>query len=241
MIYHVLPGDAVTEEFRKADLPGDVIVCREALVSGPLDGAMPDEFWSRRAQFFVVEQGEDAILYQDTVASELERLHDIDQEDEVNLWFEYELFCSVNMWFCLSQLAGSSANIYRVEPATLGYDDRWLGFGRMSHTELRSCFDARQLFTLSDIELGSRLWEAFKTRNAEALRELAANETPRFPYLGEVVSAAAEIDERPNTVIKEIRSEGITEFAAAFPEFQRRAGVYGFGDSQVMTIWDRSI
>lgn len=238
MIYHVLPGDAVTEEFKKAEIQGEVIVCREAFVVGPLDGDGPDELWARRAQFFLVEEASDEIVYHDSVAAELEKLSNIEQDDEVNLWFEYELFCSVNLWFCLAMLRDSHADIYRIEPATLSSDQRWLGFGRMEARDLEQCFEARQLFTSSEIELGNQLFEAFRIKDGNRLRELGEQATPRFPYLEEIVQAAAEIEERPKAILKTIRDEGVTEFEKVFPLFQSRAGVYGFGDEQVKSIWD---
>ncbi|MFT3744736.1 MAG: DUF1835 domain-containing protein [Pyrinomonadaceae bacterium] len=240
MIYHVLPGDSLAEEFKKTGIAGEVIVFREALVVGPLDGATPDEFWDQRAQFILSEYAEDEIVFHERVADEIEKLADVTADDEVNLWFEYELFCGVNMWFCLAKLADSGANIYRVEPATLSEGDRWLGFGKMEAGELQRCFDTRQLFAASDIKLGNDLWNAFSRRDFKSIPELITNESPRFPYLAEVAQAAAEIESKPLEILSEIRSEGIKDFEHIFPEFSKRAGVYGFGDLQVQRLLERS-
>ena len=99
MIYHVLPGDSVAEEFKKTNIDGQTIVCREALVAGPLDGENLDEFWDQRAKFILTEYGEDEIEYHEKVADPLNLLTELTPDDEVNLWFEYELFCSVHLWF----------------------------------------------------------------------------------------------------------------------------------------------
>lgn len=238
MIYNVLPGDAQVEEFKKTGIAGEIIVFREALITGPLDGETPEEFWRQRAQFILSEYAEDEIVFHEKVADEIEKLSDINADDEVNLWFEYELFCGVNMWFCLDKLSNSGASIYRVEPATLSEDDRWKGFGRMDADDLKRCFDARQLFNTAEIKLGSDLWTAFSKRNFTAIPDLISTESPRFPYLAETAQAAAEIESRPLEILAEIQAEGITEFDQVFPEFSKRAGVYGFGDLQVQRLLD---
>lgn len=238
MIYHVLPGDAQVEDFRKTGIEGEILVFREALVVGPVDADDPQQFWNERAQFILTEYGEDEIEYHDKVAAELEKLNEMTAEDEVNLWFEYELFCSVNMWFCLSKLNVTGANVYRVEPSVIDNADRWSGFGRLGADDLKRCFEARQLFAESELKLGLDLWNAFVKRDGDRMIELAENASPRFPYLEEVAKAAAEIETRPREIIREIRSEGITEFEKLFPEFGKRAGVYGFGDSQVQRIFE---
>ena len=122
MTLHVLPGDALAEQFSAAGIPGEVIVFREALVTGPLDGAYPDEFWDVRSNFVALEYGEDPIDYSEKVAYEIDRLTDVASGEDVALWFEYDLFCQVNMWFCLARLRGHD-NVSRVAPAGLAPDE----------------------------------------------------------------------------------------------------------------------
>lgn len=236
---HVLPGDAQVEAFRGAEIEGDLIVCRECLMVGPIDGQTPDEFWNERAAFILSEYGEDEILYHETVADELEKLRDLSESDEVFLWFEYELFCSVNMWFCLSLLADSGAKVYRVHPAFRSAENRWKGFGGAASDELRQCFEAREAFTDEEVRLGAQLWNAYRQRDTESLGTFADQGSPRFPYLKEVALAAVEMDSAPARIVSEIRAEGKSELEDVFSEFSKRAGVYGFGDLQLMRMMDR--
>ncbi len=189
------------------------------------------------------ECGEDEIEYHEKVAGELAKLIDLDQDTEVNLWFEYELFCSVNMWFCLWLLSETGATVYRVEPVILDYENRWLGFGKLEAADLQKCFDRRTAFSAEDIKLGVDLWNAYRKDDKNRLAELGGNPhgskgVSCFPYLAEVVAAAIEKDTRPAEIVAEIQFEGKTEFEDIFPEFTRRAGVYGFGDLQVKRIME---
>jgi hypothetical protein len=236
---HVLPGDAQVEAFRDSGIDGELIVCRECLMVGPIDAATPEEFWNERAAFILSEYGEDEILYHETVADELEKLRDLGEGDEVNLWFEYELFCSVNLWFCLSLLADSGASVYRVHPAFRSVEDRWKGFGGASADDLTMCFEARQQFTGEELLVGAELWNAYRSRDLGQLKTLSDKGSARFPYLKEVCAAAIEMDTAPARIVAEIRAEGKAELDEVFPEFSKRAGVYGFGDLQLMRIMDR--
>lgn len=236
MIVHVLPGDATAAEFRKANIDGEMIVFREALVVGDVSGSTLDEFWERRANFILMEYGEDPIDYRESVAYEVERLLDLPSDAELNLWFEYELFCHSNMWFCLDLLRDLDRPVYRVQPLNASPDDVWKGFGNHGPKELEQCFESRIQFTREDIEMGSRMWQAFRDRDSRRLLELGEYRSPCFPFLREVCTAAAEIDTKPRRIVQDLREQGLKGIAEVFPEFQKRAGVYGFGDQQVSRL-----
>ena len=238
MIYHVLPGDAQVEDFRKTGIPGEIIVFREAFVTGPLDAADVNEFWDQRAHFILGEYGEDEIAYQEKVADEILRISDLGEGDEVNLWFEFELFCSVNFWYCLHELKDSRAAVYRVAPINLEPDDVWKGFGEHGPDELAAAFESRTEISPEDLNLGAELWRAFRDRERASLRKLGDHRSASMPFLKEVTDAACEIDVRPLQIVREIRSEGLSTLEEVFPEFRKRAGVYGFGDLQVERLLD---
>ena len=238
MIYHVLPGDGQVREFTQLSLKGELIVCREALVDGPIDAPTLDEFWQHRARFVLSEHGDDEIEYYEKVADPLNKLSETGETDEVNLWFEYELFCSVNMWFCLSLLAETGAAVYRVEPVGLGEGDRWDGFGHFQADDLRASFDTRKRLTPEDIALGNSLWQAYRNKDHSLLTKLGKTQAAAFPFLSEVVTAAVEQEVRPIETIRAITGGGETDFGKIFVEFRKRAGVYGYGDLQVQRLLD---
>ncbi len=239
MIYHVLPGDAQVAEFQKTGIDGEVVVFREALVSGPLDGEIFGNFWDARAAFILTEYGEDPFDYQDKVATEIMKIADAEEGDEVDLWFEYELFCNVNFWFCCELLRGTQTQVFRVEPTLLEQDDIWDGFGKMEADALSACFEKRQAMSVDEIELGSELFRAYRDGDNERLLELGRTESAAFPHLRVVVEAAAQRETLPLTTVREIIESGKTEIVDVFPEFRERLGVYGYGDTQVEKLIDQ--
>jgi hypothetical protein len=236
MKIHVLAGDALAGDFKNTGLEGEIIVCRECLVEGDVRAENPEDFWRVRAGFIEAAHGEDEEKYFAEVVSEFEKLKNLAPAAEVNLWFEYELFCQTNMWFCLSLLRETGRNVYRVAPVVRTETDVWKGFGKLSAEDLRKCFAARVKFSEKDIRLGARLWEAYQNADYAELEKLSESESECFPRLREVCRAELEKGSRPQQVLREIIADGTTDFAEIFPEFSRRAGVYGFGDAQVKRI-----
>ena len=235
MIIHVLPGDAQIETFKETGIEGEIVVSREAMVEGPVKEDNLDDFWGARAEF---HSPGDRASYIANVVSEFENLINIAPGAEVNLWFEYELFCQANMWFCLYLLKDTAADIYRVAPVVRSESDKWDGFGQLNPDDLKRCFSERTKFTREDIRLGAELWEAFRNDDREKLLELSKTLSTCFPYLEEVCAAAAEKDTRPREILSDILGTGETGMEKIFPIFKDRAGVYGYGDAQVKRILD---
>ncbi|NJM53918.1 MAG: hypothetical protein HC846_11345 [Blastocatellia bacterium] len=82
MIYHVLNGDGLAENF---DLEGEIVVCRECLIDGDLRAKNLNELWKVRAGFIKKNYGADD--YFEKVKSEFDKLNNLKTTDEVNLWF----------------------------------------------------------------------------------------------------------------------------------------------------------
>lgn len=236
MKIHVLPGDALAESFRTSGIEGDVVVCRECLIEGALKAESLDDFWRVRAEFIDAAYGDAENSYLQNVAGEFKKLIKLAEGGEVNLWFEYELFCQVNMWFCLFLLSEKETEIYRVAPAVRSKRDIWKGFGRLEKEDLQKCFRERIKFTGADILLGKDLWKAYQDKDFDQLNQLSRTNSDCFPKLKEVCAAEIEKHTRPKKTLEKIISAGETDFGKIFEQFASVEGVYGFGDAQVKRI-----
>jgi hypothetical protein len=142
--YHILTGDSLAGTFRRTNLEGPVIISRECFIDGPLADDNPEIFWKKRSEYIRTAFGGDPKEYYETVKSEFDRIQEISPDDEVNLWFENDLFCQTNMWFTVSLLNQRSINkVYRISPLIRGAN-KWEGFGRHTATDLLNCFDKLQ-------------------------------------------------------------------------------------------------
>jgi hypothetical protein len=245
MIYNILNGDSLAYSFPDTKIQGDVIVVREGLIDGNLSGDHLHDFWQSRAKYLGVTETE----YHNHVGKEFEKILNASDGSEFNLWFEYDLFCQVNMWFVLS-IINSLPVKKKVNAVYTSYLDKtskqfWNGFGRANTEELKICYVKRILLSKADLQLGHELWKAYKNGNLEELTNLSKNQSLSFPYLQEVVKAHVERfpkdggKGRPERVIEDITKNVSTDFHKVFEEFWSRESIYGFGDIQLKHLYDK--
>ncbi|HSF45461.1 MAG TPA: hypothetical protein VLA58_05600 [Chitinophagaceae bacterium] len=245
MIYHILNGDSLAYSFSDAKIEGEIIVVREGLIEGDLTGNDLNGFWHSRAKIMGLDDTE----YHNKVASEFERMLKAPDESEFNLWFEYDLFCQVNMWFVISIINGMSINrkVYAVYTSYLDRSNKhfWNGFGPANSVQLQECFTNRILLDHDHLQLGHELWTSYKSNQFEELIRLAGNESFAYPYLDEVVQAHIDrfppdgADGRPEKVIEDIVKNVSTDFHRVLEEFWNRESIYGFGDTQLKHLYDK--
>jgi hypothetical protein len=245
MNYHILNGDSLAGTFAGTGIAGEVVVFREGLIDGDLSGDTLEEFWRARARYMGLTDAE----YYAGVVNDFERVLKAPGGSEINLWFEYDLFCQVNMWFILSLLRERSGEVRvcAVYSSHLNKGDNgfWNGFGPATTEELLGCLSRKITLSDSDLQLGYALWTAYKNADLAALTRLSRNSSPVFPHLQEVVEA--HLDRfpkdgkggRPERMLEEIMKKGSTEFTHVFQEFWKRGSIYGFGDIQLKRLYDK--
>jgi len=246
MIYHILNGDALAYSFPDAAIEGEIIVFREALIEGDLSGNNLPEFWQSRARYMNVPETE----YNDKVVKEFEKIFHAPDDSIFHLWFEYDLFCQVNMWFVLSVI-NSLPIRKKVAAIYTSYLDKtskqfWNGFGPANSAELNFCYAHRTPLSDADLNTGQALWTAYKNHDLETLTTLSNRyQSSAYPYLQEVVKA--HIDRfpkdgskgRPEKLIEHITKNISTDFNEVFKEFWDRESIYGFGDTQLKRLYDK--
>jgi hypothetical protein len=178
------------------------------------------------------------------VVSEFEKLDKVDPKTEINLWFEFELFCQTNLWFILNLLQEKNlTNVYRVLPIIKESKDIWKGFGNFGEVELEKCYSERIKLAKKDIDFGAILWKAYKASDLKELKQLSESKSKAFPFLEEVCRAEIERKQnnRVNKSLQEIIVSGAKDFSEVFIQFQEKEGVYGFGDLQVKNNYQQLV
>src|SRR6185503_7667307 len=113
--------DCSADIARKANLPGEHLAWREALVCGPTPGGLSEDDWRRlRAQHLAdeydlaVHESEQELRRQD------EALSKFSEHEEVVLWFEHDLFCQIHLvyllnWFALRDLGPTKLSLICID------------------------------------------------------------------------------------------------------------------------------
>lgn len=238
--YHILNGDALREQFPK-EIDGELIVMRECLVEGDVNGDDLAQFLQTRARFisqnFTKSNEQD--YYEKTVA-EFEKIRAIPKNTEICLWFEDDLFCQVNFWFVVSLLHTTHPEkLSLVRPLKHSF----YGFGGLNKGELIDIYHNRK--PLTKIAKINELWQSYKQNDTDNLLLIANELKTSYPFILPAVNAHVErfpVGEklgRPKetllSIMKELKTD---EFSPVFKEFCKREPIYGFGDSQVKRLFD---
>lgn len=247
MVYNILNGDSLACNFHGSTIEGDIVVVREGLIDGNLSGDDLHAFWQSRTEYMGLTKAE----YHNKVVNEFEKIINAPEHSEFNIWFEYDLFCQVNMWFVISIINNLpiEKKVYTVYTSHLDKTSKhfWNGFGPASPGELAICFAHRTPLNDADLQTGQDLWTAYKSNNLEQLIRLGNTPSSAFPYLQEVIKAHVDrfpkdgTTGRPEKVIEDIIKNGTTGFHKVFREFWNRESIYGFGDIQLKHLFDKVI
>jgi len=143
-VLHILNGDSTAHTFAETGLKGDVLVWREVLSEGPLiENITSGEFWKDRSAWISDTFNDGAEGYQQNVLNELARLED--PHDEINLWFEFDLHCQVNMLGVMNYLKQktdlSGPAIFLICPDDYPGKEDFRGMGELNAEELEYLYD----------------------------------------------------------------------------------------------------
>jgi hypothetical protein len=236
-IFHITNGDYLADQLKETSINGEIIICREALVSGPLQSDSLEDFWKIRSEFILKDYNAPIKSYYRKVVSEFEKMINLPENSEVNLWFEDDLFCQANLWFCISLLSkNKDLKIYRVFPKT-SEKDHWKGFSVSTNSDLKESLRSKVVFKEKDVEIALHLWKAYQNQDKILLKQLSANESDCFYFLKEVIDVYSNKD--PEVFIKNLIENGTTDFNSIFKIFQEELGIFGFGDLQVKSIFEK--
>lgn len=240
--YHILNGDALKAQFPK-EIEGKLIIARECLVDGPVNGKTLDEFFQNRAKFIADLYGDysEADYLEETVG-QFSQMLSIVQNAEIMLWFEDDLFCQINLWFICHLISRHlhKVKVFLVRPP----EHSPYGFGALNQKELLIAYSSRT--QIDALDTMASLWIAYQNDDLEKLEHLAKSLEDAYPFILPAVMAHLErIPSQNNpgrpirslvSIMRELKTE---KFGPIFQEFCKREAIYGFGDLQVKKLYDK--
>ena len=164
---HLLNGDAAAGVFPDA-LPGERAVWRDILMEGPAASDV-----ATRAAWLAPRLGVSIETYARGWREGEAVLARARDHDEIVLWFERDLFCTINLWFVLDRLDARRVSL--VFPAVTNDAP---GLGRLGAAELSKLFEERAPLSAGAIAEGRALWRAYAAPEPTTLARLA----PALPF-----------------------------------------------------------
>lgn len=178
-ILHVVNGDSTAQTFAETGLEGEVLVWREVLSEGPLaEDISSAHFWKGREEWIYEAFKDKPELYNQNVIAELAKLDD--GWDQINLWFEFDLHCQVNLLGVMNYLRLrtdlSAPAIFLICPDDFPGKADFRGMGELDAGELQYLYDnIRVQLSEVDFIIAAEAWQAYVSHDEDKLKAWLTN------------------------------------------------------------------
>jgi hypothetical protein len=247
-LLHITNGDSFTERLQQLNLKGDIITWREMLCEGKtLTNVGSESFWKTRFEFLNKNYKVSKSWFIEKTLKEYRSLCNHKQQDHIVLWFEYDLFCQVNMLAVISWLLANRkyAEISLVCSGKEDQSDKMFSLNELSDEQLLQLFEKRTLLNQDDKEYADYVWQLYCSNNPIRLENLGDFEEYQFAYLGDAIkthlkrfpSITNGLNEMENAILGQAVSQKHENKAKFMGALLQNQGNLGFGDSQ----YDRAL
>ncbi len=246
-LLHITNGDNFTSKLESLDLKGDIITWREMLCEGKtLCNVGSESFWKTRFEFLNKNYKVSKSWFVEKTLKEYRSLCNHKQQDQIVLWFEYDLFCQINMLAVLSWLKTHRrhAEISLICSGKEDETDKLYGLSELSNEKLLDLYENRTFLTQDDIEFADYVWQLYCSDNPIRLENLIQYNNFQFEYLSEALKAHLKrfptikngLNAIENRVLETAFEEKPESRKELLGKILSNQGYYGFGDTQYERI-----
>lgn len=242
-LLHITNGDSFTDRLHSLKLKGDVITWREMLCEGKtLTTVGSESFWKTRYEFLHKNYKVSKSWFIEKTLKEYRSLCNHKQQDQIVLWFEYDLFCQVNMLAVISWLKANRkyAQISLVCSGKEDDSDKLYGLTELSDEQLLGLYENRTILSQDDIEYADYVWQLYCSDNPIRLENLTDYKNYKFDYLSDAITnhlhRFPSVKNGLNAIENNILQLSLDQKPSSKKELLRTVldnqGGLGFGDSQ---------
>ena len=244
---HITNGSVLTDTLLELNFEGEIITWQEMLCEGPTFIDIDSEaFYKTRKAFF-------ASVYQleldvKKFKSELAKLNDPEKYSEIILWFEYDLFCHINMIAVINLLLQKKITLplYLVCSGRIPGSKNLTGLSELSSIQLIKHHENRVRLKESDIKLVETLWQIYCGIDHNLFKPFIV-QTSSFKYLSNCLKAHLErfpdsisglniLETNILEIVKDYNIKSENQLLGYALNYQ---GYYGFGDIQMARIIEK--
>lgn len=243
-VLHILNGDATWQGFNQTGIAGDVMIWREIFSEGPLTDKLDASFWRTRQQWMQQAFGIPEADYKEKVLQEMEKLNR--PYNEINIWFEFDLHCQMNMLGVMHLLRQQSdlneRALFLICPAGVEGVTDFRGMGQLNAEQLEHLFDNRIQLTPYDFTLAAEAWNAYLSNDAGVLEQwlhrvsfwgsLHLLKPAMQAHLRRLITNAQGLNYIEETLV-DLWNRGHHTITQLYNEFSRGNSIYGMGDREV--------
>jgi hypothetical protein len=242
-LLHITNGDSFTQKLNTLNLKGDIITWREMLCEGKtLANVGSESFWKARFEFLNKTYKVTKSSFIEKTLKEYRSLCNHKQQDHIVLWFEYDLFCQINMLAVLSWLKANRkyAEISLVCSGKEDATDKLYGLNELDNEQLMKLYETRKVLKQDDIEYADYVWQLYCSDNPIRLENLSDYKNYQFDYLSEAVTSHLHrfpsikngLNAMENNILQLSIDQKPTSKRELLKTVLNNQGSLGFGDSQ---------
>ncbi|WP_117883862.1 DUF1835 domain-containing protein [Aureibaculum luteum] len=249
---HILNGDSTASIFSQSQVEGDVIIWREMLCEGPICKEVgSDEFWKKRYNYFENDLGIGKLEYFDKTIKEIVKLENVAKYDEIILWFEYDLFCQINLMALCTYLLESYDKSVMYHLVCTGKEngkDQLQTLGDYDAKSYPQLLGKKKKLSRKKLLFAKKCWEIYVNNNPEELKAFDFNQKPDFAYFQMAIIQHLErfpksngLNQIQQKMLELIDGENLNknQIIREMLLWQRTETVYGFGDLQYANYLDK--
>ncbi len=241
---HITNGHNLTNYLNELDIKGDYLTWQEMLCEGPTTEIIDsDEFFSVRKQFLL--EFYDIEVNEEEFRSEISILNQADKFSEIVLWFEYDLFCHINLLAVISLIQQKNIKIplYLVCSGRVEGEKDLKGLSELTPAQLQMHYGNKLNINAKDVELMSSLWKTYCGKDHNLFKPIIVQKSS-FPYLSNCLKAhlhrfpdsktgLSGLEENILAIVKKYEIKSRQHLLGYALNYQ---GYYGYGDTQLERI-----
>ena len=179
---------------------------------------------------------------------ELNKLNNIEQYSEIILWFEYDLFCHINMLAVISLLQQQKIKLplYLVCSGRVSGEKSLKGLSELNAEQLLNHYKNRVKLNVDDIQLAITLWGIYCGKDHNLFKRYIVKRST-FKYLSNCLKAHLErfpdhktgLNILERNVLEIIKDNVIKSKNHLLGYAINYQGYYGYGDLQLSRIIEK--
>jgi hypothetical protein len=205
-----------------------------------------ESFWKTRFEFLHKNYNVSKSWFIEKTLKEYRSLCNHKQQDEIILWFEYDLFCQINMLAVLSWLKTHrrDAQISLVCSGDEDGTEKMFALCDLDDEKIQNLYNKRVHLTQDDIEFADYVWQLYCSDNPIRLENMSDFENYHFDYLSSAIKLHLKRFPSIKNGLNELENRVLALAAEQKPQNKKlfiqnlltNQGLYGYGDSQFERI-----
>ena len=246
-ILHITNGDILTQMLKELKVEGDYLTWQEMLCEGPTEIKIDTpSFYNQRKAF--LNDFYDIEINEAEYVSEIQKFSHLESYSEIVLWFEYDLFCHINLLAVISLIQQKHIDVplYLVCSGRVKGEKNLKGLTELSNGQLLYQYETKVRLTPEDIEIAVSVWKTYCGKDHNLLKNYIVQKSS-FKYLTNCLKAHLErfpdlisgLDILEENILTIIRDKNIKTRNHLLGYALNYQGFYGYSDMQITRIIDK--